>query len=175
MRGVVLVEGRSDEAAVRALAERLGRDLVAEGVSIEVVGGAGGFARAMARLGPGVRVAALVDVGEVEQARRSLERAGLGGDLDALGFRVCDLDLEDELIRSLGVDAVTDVVVAAGERRMLRAFQEQPAQRDRPLDAQLRRFLGTKAGRKIRYGRLLVQALPLDAVPTPLAAALAAV
>ncbi|RBL80235.1 ATP-dependent endonuclease, partial [Streptomyces cavourensis] len=33
---------------------------------------------------------------------------------------------------------------------------------------QLRRFLGTKKGRKIHYGRVLVEALGPDNVPAPL-------
>jgi hypothetical protein len=32
----------------------------------------------------------------------------------------------------------------------------------------LRRFLGTKKGRKIHYGRVLVEALTPDRVPAPL-------
>jgi hypothetical protein len=32
----------------------------------------------------------------------------------------------------------------------------------------LRRFLGTKKGRKIHYGRVLVEALAPDRVPAPL-------
>jgi hypothetical protein len=32
----------------------------------------------------------------------------------------------------------------------------------------LRRFLGTKKGRKIRYGRLLVEALDPEQVPAPI-------
>src|SRR5207253_2012249 len=39
-RAVVLVEGRSDEIAIRTLAARRGRDLAAEGVSVLAVGGA---------------------------------------------------------------------------------------------------------------------------------------
>lgn len=161
---VVLVEGPSDEVAVRALAERQGRDLAAEGVGIEVVGGAGGFARAVVGR-DGTRFVGLVDVGEVPQANLALDRAGLGG---RVALHVCDADLEDELIRALGTDAVEAVVRSAGELRRFRTFQDQPAQRERPADAQLRRFLGTKSGRKIRYGRLLVEALPLADVPTPL-------
>jgi hypothetical protein len=175
VQAVVLLEGRSDEAAVRALAERFGRDLDAEGVAVEVVGGAGGFARVMAQLDPGIAVAALVDVGEVAQAGAALARLGLGDDLESLGFHVCHADLEDELIRALGTDVVVEVVRAAGEIRQLRTFQDQPFQRERPLDAQLRRFLGTKSGRKIRYGRLLVEALDLTRVPQPLDRVLAAV
>jgi len=39
----------------------------------------------------------------------------------------------------------------------------------------LRRFLGTRAGRKVRYGTLLVDALDLDRVPPALDAVLAQV
>jgi hypothetical protein len=51
-------------------------------------------------------------------------------------------------------------------------LQKQPAQRDRPLERQLHRFLRSKSGRNTRYGRLLVEALDLSAVPRPLDAVL---
>jgi hypothetical protein len=188
---VVLVEGPSDAAAVEALAGRLDRDLAAEGVHVEVADGVTNFPGALVRLaGPARRGAAgppagarprvlgLYDEAEEAYVRRGLERAGLGVDLDrrgieAAGFFVCVADLEDELIRSLGPAAVTDVLDAQGELRGFRTFQRQPAQRDRPVDAQLRRFMGTRSLRKIRYGRLLVDALDLDRVPRPLHALLA--
>ena len=81
---------------------------------------------------------------------------------------MCDADLEDELIRALGTEAVERVVAETGELRALRTFQRQPAQRGRPPAAQLRRFLGTRSGRKIHYGRALVDALDLGDVPRPL-------
>jgi hypothetical protein len=81
---------------------------------------------------------------------------------------VCDADLEDELIRCLGADTVERILAAEGELGSFRTFQKQPAQRGRPVQAQLRRFLGTKQGRKIRYGTLLVEALDLADVPRPL-------
>jgi len=40
-------------------------------------------------------------------------------------------------------------------------------------DIAVRRFLGTRAGRKVRYGTLLVNALELDRVPPALDLALA--
>jgi len=40
LSGVVLVEGVSDQGAVEALAERYGRDLDAEGISVVAMGGA---------------------------------------------------------------------------------------------------------------------------------------
>lgn len=39
-RTVVLVEGVSDKSAIEALAERRGRNLAAEGISIVAMGGA---------------------------------------------------------------------------------------------------------------------------------------
>jgi hypothetical protein len=57
---------------------------------------------------------------------------------------------------------------AERETQTFRRFQAQPAQRERPLERQLRRFMGTRSGRKIRYGGLMVDALDLDEMPRPL-------
>jgi hypothetical protein len=81
---------------------------------------------------------------------------------------VCDADLEDELIRALGVSGVERVVERAGDLRALRSLQKQPAQRDRAAEDQVRRFLGSGSGRKVRYARLLVEALAPAQVPRPL-------
>ena len=178
---MVLVEGRSDQLALEALAVRRGRDLEAEGVSIVPIGGATNISKFLALFGPhgfDVRLAGLCDVGESLHFRRGLEGAGLGSclscrEMEALGFYVCVTDLEDELIRSLGIDAVEQVVDGQGELRSLRTFQKQPAQRGVPTDQQLRRFFGTKAHRKARCAPLLVDALELDRVPRPLDAVLA--
>lgn len=181
MRGVqastvVLVEGASDQAALEALAVRRGRDLGAEQVSIVPIGGAQAIGSFLARFGPrglDLRLAGLCDAREEGDFRRALERTGLGTDLtraemEALGFYVCVVDLEDELIRSLGATAVEQVVDAQGELRSFRTLQKQPAQQERTLEEQLRRFLGTRGGRKIQYARLLVEALDLNRVPRPL-------
>ena len=50
-----------------------------------------------------------------------------------------------------------------------------PAQRGWAREAVLRRFLGSRSGRKARYAALLVDALDLERVPAPLAAVLARV
>jgi hypothetical protein len=81
---------------------------------------------------------------------------------------VCEADLEDELIRALGTARVERVIDDEGELRSLRTLQKQPAQQGRPVEAQLRRFIGTRSGRKLRYARLLVEALDLGHVPRPL-------
>ncbi len=178
VHAVVLVEGRSDQAALEALARRRGRDLAAEGVVVVSVGGATTIGRFLDHFGPAgldLTLAGLCDAGEVGAYERALQRAGLRGDLEQLGFHVCHADLEDELIRALGAEAVEAVIDAEGELRSLRTLQQQPAQRGRPVEAQLHRFLGSKGGRKVRYGRLLVEALDLADVPRPLDAVLDAV
>ena len=179
-RAVALVEGISDQVALEALAERRGLDLDAERVRIVPMGGATNIGRFLARFGPsgaGVTVAGVCDAGEEGAFRRALELAGLGAGLDRarmeeLGFFVCVEDLEDELIRAVGVPGVEAVIAAQGELATFRTFQNQPAQRARSTEAHLRRFMGTKSGRKIRYPRLLVDVMDLGAVPRPLDAVL---
>ena len=175
-KAVVLVEGVSDQRALQALAERRGRNLEAERVVIVPIGGATNIGRFLDRYGPhrhDVRVAGLCDAGEEAAYRRGLERAGFGSmisraDMEALGFHVCVEDLEDELIRSLGAEAVERVIEARGDLPSFRILQQQPAQRARSSEDQLRRFMGTRGGRKIEYATLLVDALDLACVPRPL-------
>jgi Overcoming lysogenization defect protein-like, TOPRIM domain len=175
-RTVVLVEGSSDQAALQALAARGGRDLTAAGIAVVPMGGARNIRHFLELFGPrglDVRLAGLCDAGEEAHFRRGLEWAGLGsnlrqGDMEALGFYVCVADLEDELIRCLGAARVEHVVEAQGELGSFRTFQQQPAWQGRSSQAQLRRFIGTHSGRKVRYARLLVDALELTSVPRPL-------
>jgi hypothetical protein len=182
-RAVVLVEGISDRAALEALAARRGRDLDGEGISVVPIGGAQAIGRFLARFGPqglDVRLAGLCDAGEESDFRRGLERAGFGSDLsradmEALGFYVCVADLEDELIRALGAATVEQIVDAHGDLGPFRTLQKQPEWRERPLEEQLRRFMGSGGRRKIRYARFLVEALDLTRVPRPLDLVLARV
>jgi hypothetical protein len=175
-RAVVLVEGISDQVALEALAERRGRDLEAEGVAVVPIGGAQAIGRFLERFGPrglDVRLAGLCDSGEEGDFRRGLERAGLGSNLtraemERLGFYVCEEDLEDELIRALGAASVEEVVKAERDLRAFRTLQKQPEWHGRPVEEQLRRFMGSGGRRKIRYARLLIHALDLSEVPRPL-------
>jgi hypothetical protein len=118
------------------------------------IGGAQAIGRFLDRYGPrglDVRLAGLCDAAEAGEFRRALERAGLGSDLEQLGFYVCHADLEDELIRALGTEAVEQVLESQGDLGSFRTLQKQPAWRGRPPDDQLRRFMGSGARRKIRY------------------------
>ena len=173
---VVLVEGISDQLALNALVRRLGWDALAEGIAIVAMGGATNIGHFLELLGPpgvNVQVAGLCDRGEEHRFQRAFERAGLGvnltrAEMEALGFYVCDADLEDELIRAVGVDAVLNVVAAQDELVAFRTFQRQHAWREQSGEAQLRRWLGVKTLRKFRYATLLIDALDLDRIPKPL-------
>lgn len=180
-RAVLLVEGISDQRALEALAAHRGRDLGAEGVSVVPIGGAQAIGRFLDRYGPrgiDIRVAGLCDVGEENDFRRGLERGGFGSNLtraemESRGFYVCVEDLEDELIRALGIEKVEQIADAEGDLRSFRTLQKQAAWQGRPMQEQLRRWLGSGGSRKIRYARLLVDALDLDRVPRPLERVLA--
>jgi len=180
---VILVEGVSDQAAIESLAARRGRDLGGEGVFVVPMGGATNIGHFLDLFGPrglGVRLAGLCDEGEEADFRRGLARAGLGpgltrADLERRGFYVCVADLEDEMIRSLGPAAVERLIEGQGELASFGIFGRQPAQRGRTPQQQMRRFMGTRSGRKIRYGRVLAGALDLTRVPRPLDRVLAQV
>jgi hypothetical protein len=177
--GVVLVEGISDQIAVETLAARRGRDLAAERVVILPIGGAHAFARYLTQFGPagaGLRLAGLCDIGEENVVRRGLASAGIGSpetraDMERLGFYVCVEDLEDELIRAIGVARLEALIDSQGDLGSFHSLQRQPEWRGQPAAAQLRRFLGN-GGRKLRYARLLVGAVDLDRLPHPLEAVL---
>jgi hypothetical protein len=178
---VVLVEGWSDQAAIETLARRVGLDLAAMAVVVLPIGGATNahpFAVRFGMQGLRLRLAGLYDLPEQRHFLRAVcagivTSAPSQDDAEHLGFYACNEDLEDELIRALGPQAVEQVIAAEGEIGTFRRFQAQPAQLGRPVAAHLRRFIGTRAGRKIRYGALLAAALDLGNIPSPLSQLLA--
>jgi hypothetical protein len=169
-RTLVLVEGDSDAGAVRALADLIGCDLDAHQIEVKSAHGVTNFPPLLAaflRACPGATVFGMYDVAEERYVRRALAHASVpiaaDESLESFGFYECVVDLEDELIRALGTEAVERVIAS------LRRFQAMPQQRDRPAHHQLRRFLGTRATRKIRSARRLVEALDVARLPRPLA------
>lgn len=179
-RTVVLVEGVSDRVALRTLARRRGRDLAADGVEIIAMGGITNVREFASRYGPhglGIRLAGLYDAPEEPALRRGVIAAGLAvgpGEhgLGEAGLHRCDVDLEDELIRALGVTGVETVIEAEGETPSLQRLAQMPVQRSWTRPQVLRRFLGVRSGRKARYAALLIEALPPNQAPEPLAALL---
>ena len=175
-RSVVLVEGASDQRAVEVLADRRGRSLDREGVEVIATAGVSNLPRFLGLLGPdghGVPLAGLCDSPETPRVQRALEEVGMVGSdapLESAGFFVCVVDLEDELIRTMGTDRMLGLIESQGHRRRFHSFQNQPAQRGKSLHAQIRRWLGNY---KIRYAPLMVGALDPGEAPPPMANLLA--
>jgi len=174
-RTLVLVEGESDANAARALAARVDCDLCSCRIGIRPAGGVTNFARVL--LGylsehPGARVCGMYDTADEWHVRRALARAEIpisgNGPIEESGFFACVADLEDELIRALGVRTVERIVEEQAELDSFRRFQAMPQHRDSPTHRQLHRFLGTRATRKIRSAKRLVEALDLARLPRPL-------
>jgi OLD-like protein len=155
---VIAVEGASDQLVLQMIARRLGRDLVADGIRIQAIGGAHAIRRFVAELGSDVRVRGLCDENEQHLFRRVLD-----------DVHVCVPDLEGELIRTLGVDRVLELVDAQAFALMRR----QPAHRKTPVEQALHRWLRSSSTRFHRYLPVLVEALELDRLPAPLAEVLA--
>jgi hypothetical protein len=179
LRGIVLVEGVSDRIAVEAVARRRGTDL--SGIGIVPTGGAQGIGRMLRTLAvrhPGVPVAGVCDVAESPIVARALAAAGVidpGTDAASAGFFTCVDDLEDELLRAVGLDHAERCLAEQGDLASFRRLQQQPQWRDHDLRAQLRRWLSGGSRRKLRYARILVEAMPVERMPPPLLAALARV
>jgi len=172
---VVLVEGRSDAAAIDVLATRSGRDLESERISIVPIGGATAIRRFLEPFGPSgldLRLAGLVDAGEWRFFRQAIQHDKhpelTPDELEQLGFFICDPDLEHELVRAIGTDRTLEVIASEGHAKALAMFQNQPAQRERPLDQQLYRFMATMSGRKSKYAAALATAVELDRMPRPI-------
>lgn len=195
LRQIVLVEGASDRAALLAMAARDNRDLAAAGVEIVSMGGVTNTRAFALHYGPAgcdLPLAGLYDAPEERFVRRGLAAAGLSAapipardpgspgpaapgpaasDSDVLarlGFFKCTRDLEDELIRAVGVEQVKAVIEANGDGRSLRLLSQMPAQSGWSREELLRRFMTSQSGRKVRYAQLLVEAVPEDRVPQPL-------
>ena len=125
---VVLVEGITDRLALEAVAARLGLDVT--GVEIVPIGGAQAVRRAAAEY-EGERVAGRCDLNEERFFRRVVPDATF----------VCVKDIEDELIRAVGVPRAEELLGPQGELATFRHFQNQPAWRGRPAAEGLPRWL----------------------------------
>ena len=86
---------------------------------------------------------------------------------------MCVDDLESELIRAVGPARIEALFAAQGDLGSFRTLQLQSVWRERSVEAQMRRFLGSAARRKLLYARLLVSALESERVPYPLDALIA--
>ncbi|HWM15759.1 MAG TPA: ATP-dependent endonuclease [Microbacterium sp.] len=154
---IIIVEGESDRVAVEILGMRLGM----LPPPVLAVGGSKGAQRA-ADAHAGERLIGLVDIRERADFERVLETVF-----------VCDPDLEGEFVLALGVEAVEALIESQRELASFRRLQRQPDQRARTKQQQLARFFGGRSGNKLRYAKLMAEAVPLQRVPSPIARLLA--
>ncbi|WP_433674399.1 hypothetical protein [Microbacterium gorillae] len=165
-RARLFVEGRSDVAAVIALASAW--DLALSRVELVSLEGITNVRRELRAHRDGAPTAVLCDAGETGFVTRTLA-ADEGLDDPPVRLFVCDRDLEEELIRALSADRALTVVRVLGIGDSFDRMSRQPQWRDEPLAAQLRRFAGAGAGRKELLAGAWAAALPASAVPRPLA------
>src|SRR2546428_3268989 len=133
-RAVVLVEGVSDQLALEALAERRGRNLDAEGISIMPIRGATNIGSFLHRFGPqgsDLRLAGLCDAAQEGDFQPGLERAGPGSnstraEWSGFGFFGCVPNPEAGLIPPLGVAVVGQAITPRGWLDRFRSFRNQP-------------------------------------------------
>jgi hypothetical protein len=109
---LIAVEGIGDKVVLETISRRLGRDLAAEGIRIQPIGGAHAISRFVAELGSDVAVRGLCDENEQGLFRRVLD-----------DVYVCMPDLEGELIRALGVERMLEII----DRDAFATMQQQPA------------------------------------------------
>lgn len=176
---LVLLEGPSDVAALEAVLAAREPELRGAAYRLVEMGGvtntAAHLRRALRDRGgrEAPRVLGLCDAREAWVVVRALRGTGVRVDdeaeLAAHGFFVCDRDLEDELVRALGVQRCLELLEAEGLAHRFRAFSAQRAWADRPVEERLRRFSGIASGRKIRLARAMAAALPPEEVPDPIA------
>ena len=159
----VLVEGDSDRQAVLAAAAAEGRDLVDEGIVVVAMGGATNIERAVRTYGPKGRDLGLVGLCDEPELTLTSSVTSTTDDIF-----VCRTDLEDELIRAMGLDEMVRFIESQGELKPFRTFQKQPAQRDRTLAQHVHRYCGIRAGRKVRYAEAMATWVAPDRTPPPL-------
>jgi len=186
----VLLEGTSDVAAIRALRSTRGIDPAEDPCVLVDMGGATNIRRhlrAAAETDPRPRVIGLCDEREAPYFVRALTAyrsvvpvpaepappAGVSvATMPDVGFQICRRDLEDELMRALGVEGTLAVLADLDLDTTFEAFTRQLAWQGRPVLDQLRRFCGTTSGRKELLAGAMAAALTIEATPPPLAALL---
>ena len=169
-RSIILVEGISDQIALETLAERLGRNLAAEGVVVVPIGGAHAVANVVGAFAArDVRLSGVVDTAEAD-----LFHAAAGGTngLSSDRIHVCNRDLEDELIAAVDPAALESLLAFEGDLSAFRTLQKQPGWRERPFAAQMHRWMRSISGRSNTYADRILRAADGDRLPAPLVAAI---
>ena len=171
-RTVIFAEGPSDYLALHAAADVLSVDLDARGAAVVSLQGASLLSIYLTLLGPNgldLSLCGLCDLDAESEWRAKLQAVGLNATsraaLNSQGFYVCDIDLEDELIRAHGSTAVQSIIALEGEARKFSAFASQLPNRSLTLSEQLTEFVRKS---KTRWSPKLVSELSAASMPSPL-------
>lgn len=168
----VLLEGPSDVAALEAVLATRAPAVPRTAYRLVDMGGVTNTATHLRAAGP-APVLGLCDERETWVVVGALRRRGLvvegEQDLGRLGFFVCRADLEEELIRALGVPECMELLGRLGLGGRFATFSGQPAWAGRPVEVRLHRFMGVASGRKVRLAGAMASALPPERVPPPIA------
>jgi len=123
-----------------------------------------------ASIDPSARTVVLVEGVSDQRALETLA-ARRGHDLASASVAIVAMGGSKNVryaVDRFGPARVEAILETRGDLSTFRTMQRQPAQLGRPIEAQLRRFMGTKAGRKEAYAAHLVEALDLEDMPRPL-------
>jgi putative ATP-dependent endonuclease of the OLD family len=147
-RKVVLVEGYSDRLVLMTLAQRLGRQLDASGVTVLSLDGGSTVGSYLSLFGPnglGLEVLGLCDEDKEKKWQQELQKVGIPATsraaMAAAGFFVCAPDLEAEFVKSLGTAGTQAVIASEGAANTFAQFTAGPPNSTYPLEEQLRLFL----------------------------------
>lgn len=169
-RRVVFVEGITDYQALRAIAATLGRNLDAEGIAVVSLDGAASLATFLQIMGPqglNLAISGICDADYEADWCMYLSDAGVPAttrqDLNAHGFYVSDVDLEDELVTALGTTAAQLVFSNDGATARFQGYAGQAANQGQSLHEQIRGFAQTK---KAYWTPRLAAAVTPASVPT---------
>jgi AAA domain, putative AbiEii toxin, Type IV TA system len=164
---VILVEGMSDEVAIKTLALRLGRNLDGAGVSLVALDGAPTLAAYLQLLGPAgldLRLLGLCDADYEDRWRKYLTAGGVvvadRNQMNQRGFQVADPDLEIVLVRALGPGRVEEIVDMHGRGSAFATFRQQPTQSGKSAEELICDFIKRD---KIYWAPRLVDELDLAA------------
>ncbi|NYG06275.1 hypothetical protein BJ986_000762 [Phycicoccus badiiscoriae] len=172
----VLLEGASDVAALRVVAQRSGIGLADEGIHLVDMRGVTNIRRhllAATEAPDSPQVLGMCDAPEARFVVRALRRVGCAvaavDELPWWGFQVCDRDLEDELMRDLGENGIRTVLEDLGLTQRFAMLTQQPAWVSESFHEQVHRFAGAASGRKELMAAAMAGALDVAALPRPLA------
>jgi ABC-type lipoprotein export system ATPase subunit len=175
----ILVEGFSDLLAVRVLAERTGVHLDGAGVSVISLEGKTMFKHYLQLLGPeglDVKLRGVCDLDAETGWISRLADAGLAvtdrATLNAVGFHVCDPDLEGELLAAFSDTEIQEAFDSDGPAGQFTVFCQLPENAGRTTPELQAAYMKKD---KIRWAPVFAGRIPVGSMPAPVSAVLSSI